>query len=233
MTLASNPGKNPMNVNAHKATDQIRKWVGDFGRQYTDRNQSSAAELDESYRTTYGISRTELNRRFLADVPKNARILEVGCNIGTQLLVLKEMGFSNLSGVEIQTYAIEQAKERLQDAQILSASAFSLPFEDKHFDLVFTSGVLIHIAPSDLPAALTEIHRCCKNWIWGLEYYAPQMTEVVYRGNQDLLWKTDYARLYLDTFADLDVVREERLPYLENENVDAMFLLRRRNPHAA
>ena len=192
--------------------------------------QSSAAEFDQSYRTTYGISRTELNQRFLATIPKSTRILEVGCNIGTQLLILKEMGFSNLSGVEIQTYAIQQAKERLEDVQILSASAFSLPFADEHFDLVFTSGVLIHIAPSDLPAALTEIHRCTRDWIWGFEYYAPRMTEVAYRGNQNLLWKTDYARLYLETFADLDLVREERLPYLENENVDAMFLLRRRGP---
>ena len=127
---------------------------------------------------------------------------------------------------------MKQAKERLGDDQIFSASALSLPFPDEHFDLVFTSGVLIHIAPSDLPVALTEIHRCTKNWIWGLEYYAPGMTEVVYRGNQNLLWKTDYARLYLDSFGDLELLREERLPYLENENVDAMFLLHRTSRNA-
>ena len=84
-----------MDLDTSKATDQTRKWTGDFGRQYTDRNQSSAEELDQSYRTTYGVSRTELNRRFLVIVPRSARILEVGCNIGTQLLVLKETGFNN------------------------------------------------------------------------------------------------------------------------------------------
>ena len=56
--------------------------------------------------------------------------------------------------------------------------------------------------------------------------YAPQMTEVAYRGHAALLWKTDYARLYLEQFPELELVREERLRYLDNENIDAAFLLR-------
>jgi pseudaminic acid biosynthesis-associated methylase len=217
-----------MSINSPEMTVQIRKWTGEFGREYTDRNECTTAQLDELYRMSYGTSRKELNQRSFEMVPKDARILEVGCNICTQLLILKEMGFTDLSGVEIQSYALQRAKERLGDAQILSASASFLPFADQEFDLVFTSGVLIHIAPVDLPTAMAEIHRCTKKWVWGMEYYAPQMTEVVYRGNSNLLWKTDYSRLYLDTFADLELVREERLPYLENENVDTMFLLRRK-----
>ena len=220
-----------MGTNSLEMTDQIRRWTGDFGRQYTDRNNYTPAQLDEFYRKTYGATRRELNQRFLQVVPKDARILEVGCNMGAQLLLLKEMGFTDLSGVEIQSYARQRAKERLGDAQILSASAFSIPFADRHFDLVFTSGVLIHIAPADLPTALAEIHRCTRKWVWGMEYYAPQMTEVVYRGNSNLLWKTDYARLYLDTFADLELVREERIPYLETENVDTIFLLKVQTLH--
>jgi hypothetical protein len=79
-----------------------------------------------------------------------------------------------------------------------------------------------------LPLALGEIRRCAKHWIWGVEYYAPQMTEVAYRGHNTLLWKTDYARLYAENFPELELVREERLRYLENENVDSAFLLRAR-----
>jgi hypothetical protein len=61
-----------------------------------------------------------------------------------------------------------------------------------------------------------------------MEYYAPQMTEIAYRGNDDLLWKADYARLYLEGFKDLELVKEERLHYLENQNTDNMFLLCRK-----
>jgi hypothetical protein len=66
-------------------TDQIRTWTGYFGREHTDRNAQSPADLDEFYRQTYGISGRELNESFLQAVPKQARILEVGCNMGTQL----------------------------------------------------------------------------------------------------------------------------------------------------
>ena len=92
-----------MGMNSPQMTVQIRKWIGDFGREYTDRNNGTSAELDEFYRMTYGASRKEFNQRFLEVVPKDARILEVGCNIGTQLLILKQMGFTDLSAVEIQS----------------------------------------------------------------------------------------------------------------------------------
>jgi hypothetical protein len=55
------------------------------------------------------------------------------------------------------------------------------------------------------------------------------MTEVSYRGHDSLLWKTDYAQLYVERFPDLELVSEQRLRYLENENVDTMFLLRRQS----
>ena len=209
-------------------TDQIRRWSGDFGREYTDRNDHTPQQLDQFYLKTYAVTRRELNQRFLKGVPRDARILEVGCNMGTQLVLLKEMGFSRLSGIEIQGYALERAKERLGEAQLVKASALSIPFPDRHFDLVFTSGVLIHVAPAELPIALAEIHRCTKKWIWGMEYYTPQMTGINYRGHHDLLWKADYARLYRETFDDLELVNEARMRYLENQNIDVMFLLCRK-----
>jgi pseudaminic acid biosynthesis-associated methylase len=211
-----------------QSTEQIRTWTGDFGREYTDRNSHGPEELNQFYRQTYGVTRTELNERSLEGVPRDARILEVGCNLGAQMLVLQQMGFANLYGIEIQSYALERARQRLPQAVMTQASAFSIPHADGFFDLVFTSGVLIHIAPADLPVALAEIHRCTKQWIWGFEYFAPTTTEVAYRGHKALLWKTDYARLYLQQFRDLEQVREERFRYLDNDNVDTAFLLRRK-----
>jgi pseudaminic acid biosynthesis-associated methylase len=208
-------------------TEQIRTWTGDFGKEYTDRNTYTVAELDQFYRQNYGTTRTEINERFLKEIPKEARILEVGCNMGTQLLVLGEMGFSNLFGIEIQSYALDRAKGRIPGAVLTQASAFAIPYPDRYFDLVFTSGVLIHIAPADLPKALSEIHRCARAWIWGFEYYAPDTTEIAYRGHRALLWKADFARAYLQRFGDLELVREERFRYLDSDNVDTAFLLRR------
>ena len=154
-------------------TDQAQVWQGEFGRQYTDRNTFDLEEMNRLWSANYGVSRRDINRVFLKDIPKGASFLEVGCNVGNQLLQLQELGYTNLSAVEVQAYAVEIAKSRAKSASVLQGSALSLPYESDSFDVVFTSGVLIHIAPEDLPRAMEEVHRCAKTYIWGAEYYAP------------------------------------------------------------
>lgn len=208
-----------------KETQQTKVWQGEFGRAYTDRNTLSPEQLDKLWLGNYGVSRSEINQAFLAGVPRDARILEVGCNVGNQLLALKAQGFHDLTGVEIQSYAIEVARGRVPSVLFMQGSALGLPFDDQSFDLVFTSGVLIHIAPADLPQAMSEIHRCARRYIWGSEYFSAEPASVNYRGHESLLWKMDYAHLYLSSFTDLKLLREQRLRYVETQNVDTVFLL--------
>ena len=204
-------------------------WLGSFGKEYTDRNAMSLEEMEALCKRNYGVTRTELNERFLDRIDRSARILEVGSNIGNQLLCLQKMGFLNLYGIELQSHALELAKSRSQNINFIEASVFDIPYnKDGYFDLVFTAGLLIHIHPSDIAKAMREIYRCTRKYIWGMEYYANEYTEITYRGHRNLLWKTDFARLYLELFDDLALVKEERLQYLENDNVSSMFLLRKR-----
>ena len=209
-------------------TAQTTVWKSDFGREYSDRNTFDPEALDQLYRKNYGVSRSEINETFLRGIAKGASFLEVGCNTGNQLLMLQHMGYSNLSGIELQPYALEIAVRRLPGVALKLGSALSLPHRDSSFDVVFTAGVLIHIAPKNVPQALDEIFRCSRDYIWGMEYYAPQMTEINYRNHSSLLWKMDFAQCYLERFPDLELVQERRLPYLENANVDTMFLLRKK-----
>jgi pseudaminic acid biosynthesis-associated methylase len=211
------------------ATKEAEVWRGQFGAKYSERNLFNDAELDRTYVGKYGLTRTALNHSFLADIPRSASILEVGCNLGNQLILLKQMGFENLTGIEIHSDIVKEAQTRVPWAHVSEGSALNIPFGDASFDLVFTSGLLIHIAPRDLATVMNEIHRCARSWIWGLEYYAPQTTEVVYRGQSGLLWKTDFARLYTDAFSDSELVSEQRLKYVADDNVDSMFLLRKNN----
>lgn len=212
---------------ASTETVQAAVWKGQFGRDYTDRNTYDPEGLDALYLKNYGISRRAINQTFLQDISKTASFLEVGCNTGNQLLLLHDMGYSNLSGVELQPYAIDLARKRLPQASLSLGTALSLPHEDASFEVVFTSGVLIHISPDDLPRALDEIHRCSRAFIWGVEYFSSNTVEVPYRNHSGLLWKMDYARRYLEGFSDLELVREQRLPYLQDENQDTVFLLKK------
>jgi SAM-dependent methyltransferase len=111
-------------------TKQLGKWQGDLGRQYTDRNTITPEQLNALWMKNYGVSRSAVNRDFLGALPKDIHILEVGCNIGNQLLLLQELGFSNLFGLEIQDYALELARRQARGIQFSQGSAFNLPFEE-------------------------------------------------------------------------------------------------------
>ena len=211
-----------------KFTKQMLQWAGDFGKEYTDRNACSLEELDSIYQKNYGITRTEMTARFIGNFDRNLRILEVGSNDGNKLLCLQNMGFKNLYGIELQSYAVELSKRKTRGINIIQGSAFDIPFKDDFFDLVFTSGVLIHIAPEDINGVLDEIYRCTSKYIWGFEYYSDTHTSISYRGQADLLWKANFSRLFLDRFSNLKMVREEHFKYLDSDNIDAMFLLEKR-----
>ncbi|MEQ1586325.1 MAG: pseudaminic acid biosynthesis-associated methylase [Cyclobacteriaceae bacterium] len=208
--------------------EQENFWGGDFGKNYTDRNSRHNEEFNKAYLTWYGVSRTKMNETFLSSIPKDTRILEVGCNTGMQLAELKSMGFTSLYGIELQDYAVQRAKEYTEGINIIQGSAFDIPFKDNFFDLVFTSGVLIHIAPGNLPKVFSEMYRCSKKYLWGFEYYADKVTSINYRGNEGFLWKANYGKLMRDQFKDLVLLKEEVYPYLteaEKGNVDFMYLL--------
>ena len=212
-----------------QVTEQMKKWIGDFGDQYTQRNALSIQGLDDYYTAEYGegITASGLSKEFLGGLNRDIKILEVGCNIGNQLAILQRLGFQNLYGIEINKSAIEIGKKNTKDISVIFGSAFDIPFKDNYFDLVFTAGVLIHINPKDVKKVLKEIHRCADQYIWGYEYYAERYTQVIYRGNKQLEWKANFPKIYTDTFKDLKLIKTRFLKYVKNDNVDVMFLLKK------
>ena len=208
-----------------KFTEQMHEWNGQFGKEYTDRNALSLSEMELLYKDNYGITRTEMNSRFIDNLDRDMKVLEVGSNIGNQLLLLQQSGFKNLYGIELQSYAVELSKNNTRRINLIEGSAFDIPFKDGFFDLVFTSGVLIHISPNDISLVLDEIHRCTKKYIWCFEYYSEAYAKIEYRDHANLLWKTDFSKLFLKHFSNLRLVKEEHFKYLNNDNIDAMFLL--------
>jgi pseudaminic acid biosynthesis-associated methylase len=210
-------------------TAQTELWSGEFGREYVERNIFGPDELDALYLRRFGVTRRALNERFIGALDRELRILEVGSNVGNQLRSLAAMGFRNLYGIELNGYAVERSKSLTQGVNIIQGSAFEIPFRDAWFDLVFTAGVLIHISPADLPSALSEIHRCSSRYIWGYEYWAPQFTGATYRGNENALWKGDYAASYIAQFSDLSLVKQELIPNLGTDLQDCMYLLEKKH----
>ena len=208
-------------------TPQMEIWSREFGKEYTDRTLRTVEELNAFYKSRFGQTRTGLNNEFLEGMDRSIRILEVGANVGIQLMCLQEMGFTQLYGIELQQYAIEISKTRTKHINLIRGTIFDIPFKRNFFDLVFTSDVLIHIHPDDISEALNQIYLCTRKYIWGFEYYSDNYEEIPYRGYKKLLWKTHFAKLYLDQFLHLTLVKEKKMKDFNSKNIDSMFLLKK------
>jgi pseudaminic acid biosynthesis-associated methylase len=179
------------------STEQLKQWESEFGDAYTERNAVDWHVKIPTWRVMVG------------DLKLN-HVVEVGPNRGHNLQAIAELGCAegNIIGVEPNRTAIEIARSSSNKFSVLHGNAFELPFVDSYADLVFTTGVLIHISLEDLPRAMSEIYRVSRRYILCGEYFAETETVIEYRGHTNLLWKRNFKQHYLDQFADLKVIKE-------------------------
>lgn len=75
--------------------------------------------------------------------------LDAGCGGGRYLVALARLGAKEVKGIDISSEAITMANARLKErgltcAQAMEASVLEIPFPDKYFDYVVSSGVIHH-----------------------------------------------------------------------------------------
>jgi len=208
-------------------THQEDKWSSEFGKEYNLRNDYTVDGQNQLSMERFGLSRDEINLEFIGNLSRDIKILEIGCNFGGQLNQLQSIGFKNLYGIELQWDAVERAKNKTTGINIIQASGFDIPYKDNYFDLVFTSGVLIHINPDNLKNVFKEMVRVSNQYIWGFEYFNEEFTELPYRGQGNLMWKGDYQKLFQSQFPELSEVKRKIYPYLIDSNRDIMYLLKK------
>jgi pseudaminic acid biosynthesis-associated methylase len=181
-------------MNEPAATEQLALWTSGFGRDYTERNDRELPGRQGAW------------REMMTGLPIDS-VLEVGCNVGWNMTYLARLGDYQLVGVEPQAEVVRRGRRRADDYAILEGNAFDLPFKDEAFDLVFTSGVLIHIHPRDLPRALAEIDRVSRRFVLYIEYDHPSEVELPYHGKGGALWKRDHRAAWLAAAPHLRPVR--------------------------
>lgn len=166
-------------------------WAGRFGEEYQQRSPGNV----------------EANRVLFEHVLRRLKIqsvIEFGAGVGNNLKALAQLlPKAWLQGVEINDRAYRalraefpaSVKGSLLDWQVVDPA-----------DLAFTKGLLIHIAPEDLPIAYDALHAAGKRYVMIAEYYNPTPVAIPYRGQPDALWKRDFAGELLDRFKDLRLI---------------------------
>ena len=178
-------------------TEQEYFWAGEFGNEYIKRNTSE--NLLPSYLNLWSeiISKT-------SDIKS---CLEFGANIGVNLQALKLLiPDLDMHAVEINETACNENLAKFMDkANICNQSILEYQADEK-YDLVYTNGVLIHINPNELNSVYEKMYQSSAKYILISEYYNPTPVSVTYRGNENKLFKRDFAGEMMDKYPELKLV---------------------------
>ncbi len=98
------------------------------------------------------------------NLPKNAKILDVGCGKGFLLYEFKKLlPEAQVVGFDISEHALANAKEEIKTNLFIARAQDPYRFGDKEFDLVISVTTLHNLKIYDLEKSLKEIDRVGKN----------------------------------------------------------------------
>jgi len=201
-------------------------WAGQFGDEYLTRT-TTIEKQNSNYKARTGVTEEEVFKKIFEGVDKNIKILEVGCNIGLKLSILKKMGFKNLYGIEVNKKAFEIARQNIPTAQLFNTSIEEFNPNNERFDFVYTATMLVHVNPSALEAIASKIINLTTKYVGGLECYSDTLTEIRYRGHSNALWKQNFPLVFKKICPSLKTIIEEKIPYKNNNLFDIIYLLKK------
>lgn len=131
-------------------------------------------------------------------------IFEVGFFSGRNLKYIGE-SFPDvkISGLEINKGAVKFAKERLPKANLLHMDLHNMDACPVSADIVFTSGVLIHVPPSELPGVCEKILKHANKYVMHIESVGnnevtagPKKLNPTYKVSDQVQWSPDLVKIY-------------------------------------
>lgn len=134
--------------NYHRELDHVlRRFVDSSGDYFI---QMKCDEL-EDVASASGMDRS------------NCKILDIGCGIGDFERLLSK-GFGRKITLDLSYEMVRVAKNCVAKglAKFMQGDALRIPLPNESVDLVFSSCVIHHIPPADIPVVLGELQRVCK-----------------------------------------------------------------------
>lgn len=89
-------------------------------------------------------------------IARDARVLDLGTSTGTNLRLLKDLGYSNYLGVDYSQDALAYCRSK-DLGTVLRGDVRALPFPDNSYDFVLATDIIEHIQEDNI--AVAEIRR--------------------------------------------------------------------------
>jgi pseudaminic acid biosynthesis-associated methylase len=160
-------------------SDTKEFWQGVFGDSYHRRNR-----IDWRARIPFWT-------RIIADTGARS-VHEFGSGAGYNLSAIRR------AYPDVQVSGNDVNEQALYQCNAAGISAWNVMPSTLRRELVFTCGVLIHIAPEDLKATMQAIINASCDYVLAVEYFSVHEEELVYRDHLGKLWKRDFGKLYCE-----------------------------------
>ena len=100
--------------------------------------------------------------KFLAFLPKEAKLLDVGCGPGTFTKYLLKKGF-DVEGLDLSQEMLKIAKEKVPQVEFKKMDMRNLSYPNETFDGLLVAYSLIHIPSEEIPLTLKGFSRILKS----------------------------------------------------------------------
>ena len=97
---------------------------------------------------------------------KPESVLDIGCAYGYSVGRFNDLGIK-ARGIDISQYALSQAPDYCKP-YLVHAPAWDIPFKDKEFDVIFSSGILEHVPEDKMEHTVAEIVRVSSRGVIGV-----------------------------------------------------------------
>ncbi len=173
-------------------------WAGKFGDDYVDRNRASFLERNALH----------LMGKILARTRGVTSVLEYGANTGVNLrAVAKLCPGVELAGNDINSRCCGEMRDSGVLSDVFEGSMWDVIPKSRKWDLVFTNAVLMHCNQLQLAKAYEQIESNAGKYVLLAEHYSYEELEIPYRGNEGVLFRRDFAGLFMDKYSgQFDIV---------------------------
>ena len=176
-------------------TETLNFWKEEYRDDYMKKN----AEFD----SVLGVEAWKL---MVKNTQSISSIVECGCNIGRNIDFLKQINPDyDISAIDVNEKAINFVKEKYNISDSFVGRIEDASFKNNKYDLAFTMGVLIHVHPDELLATAKKVVDMSKKYVLIGEYFNRTPTMIPYQGKENLLFKRDFGKYFLENF-DLEVI---------------------------
>ncbi|HEV8286810.1 MAG TPA: class I SAM-dependent methyltransferase [Chitinophagaceae bacterium] len=146
--------------------------------------QTEYEKAQDKYADEFLYGRYHINEELeniIGTLPKEAKILDIGCGTGHLSHYLQKKGF-NVIGIEPSQNMLSYARKNFPQIQFIEGVSSELPFEDNTFDFILSIEVMRYLHSADIAKTYSEVFRVLKKGglffsthvnRWSTDFYFP------------------------------------------------------------